>query len=189
MSFIHILTAYINMNMLVIAGYLSLVLYPIMAGLVKKTIAARSLLKMHYAVLSILFLSILFYPVLPENNTFYPSVQIWSAQSKDTFIEDYTPPDSEGFFVFPIIKRTESFDTNNGRLAVVGSIILLQHKNNFQTYYAQCEKILAKEGQAVKSGDTIATCGSSGRSTGPHLHFELRKDGGPIDPEKYVEFN
>jgi membrane-bound lytic murein transglycosylase D len=125
MSFVHILTAYINMNMLVIAGYLSLVLYPIMAGLVKKTIAARSLLKMHYAVLSILFLSILFYPVLPENNTFYPSVQIWSAQSKDTFIEDYTPPDSEGFFVFPIIKRTESFDTNNAGLAVAGPIICL----------------------------------------------------------------
>lgn len=70
-----------------------------------------------------------------------------------------------------------------------GHYILLQHKNNFQTYYAQCEKILAKEGQAVKSGDTIATCGSSGRSTGSHLHFELRKDGEPIDPEKYIEFD
>ena len=70
-----------------------------------------------------------------------------------------------------------------------GHYIILQHKNNFQTLYAKCEKILAKEGQAVKTGDIIAACGNSGRSTGPHLHFELRKDGEPIDPEKYVELN
>jgi len=68
-----------------------------------------------------------------------------------------------------------------------GHYIILQHKNNFQTLYAKCEKILAKEGQVVKSGDIIATCGSSGISTGPHLHFELRKDGKPIDPDKYIE--
>jgi murein DD-endopeptidase MepM/ murein hydrolase activator NlpD len=70
-----------------------------------------------------------------------------------------------------------------------GHYIILQHKNNFQTLYAKCEKILAEEGQAVKSGDIIATCGNSGRSTGPHLHFELRKNGEPIDPQKYVELN
>ena len=70
-----------------------------------------------------------------------------------------------------------------------GHYMILQHKNNFQTLYAKCEKILAEEGQAVKSGDIIATYGNSGRSTGPHLHFALRKDGEPIDPEKYVEFN
>lgn len=123
MSFAHILTAYININLLVIAGYLCLMLYPILAGLVKKAIAARSLLKLHYAVLSILFLLILFYPLLPDSNAFYPSVQIWSSQSQDTFNEDYSPPDNEGFFVFPIIKRTKSFDTNNARFAVAGSII------------------------------------------------------------------
>jgi septal ring factor EnvC (AmiA/AmiB activator) len=69
-----------------------------------------------------------------------------------------------------------------------GHQITLQHSNNYQTLYAQCEKILVKEGQSVKSGDIIATCGSSGRSTGPHLHFELRKDGKTIDPvEIYPE--
>lgn len=71
---------------------------------------------------------------------------------------------------------------------IKGHQITIQHINNYQTYYAQCEKILAKEGQVVKSGDIIATCGSSGRSTGPHLHFELRKNGKAIDPEKYIKF-
>ncbi|MFC1841144.1 M56 family metallopeptidase [Thermodesulfobacteriota bacterium] len=71
---------------------------------------------------------------------------------------------------------------------IKGHQITIQHVNNYQTHYAQCEKILAKEGQAVKSGDIVATCGSSGRSTGPHLHFELRKNGKAIDPEKHIKF-
>ena len=70
-----------------------------------------------------------------------------------------------------------------------GHYVILQHSQNYETYYGQCEKILAKKGQAVKKGDIIATCGSSGRSTGPHLHFELRKDGKPIDPEEHIEFH
>ena len=70
-----------------------------------------------------------------------------------------------------------------------GHYVILQHSQNYETYYGQCEKILAKKGQAVKKGDIIAICGSSGRSTGPHLHFELRKDGKPIDPEEHIEFH
>ncbi len=70
---------------------------------------------------------------------------------------------------------------------VKGHYVLLQHKNNFQTFYAQCEKVLVKKGQHVKAGDDIASCGSSGRSTGPHLHFELRYAEKPIDPERFIE--
>ena len=125
MSVAPILTAYINMNILVIVGYLSLVLYPILTGFLKKAIAARSLLKMHYTVLSILFLLILLYPVLPESKAFYPSVQIWSAQSKDTFAEEYSPPDNKGYYVFPIFKKAESIDANNARIVVAGVIICL----------------------------------------------------------------
>jgi murein DD-endopeptidase MepM/ murein hydrolase activator NlpD len=69
-----------------------------------------------------------------------------------------------------------------------GHQITIQHGSNYQTHYAQCEKILAEEGQVVRSGEPIATCGSSGRSTGPHLHFELRKNGEPINPETYIVF-
>lgn len=68
-----------------------------------------------------------------------------------------------------------------------GRYLILQHSNNFQTFYSHCQKIMVKEGQAVKKGVTIATCGNTGKSTGPHLHFELRHDGMPIDPEKFIE--
>ena len=125
MSFAHILTAYINMNILVIAGYLSLVLYPVVAGLVKKITGARPLLKMHYMVLSILFLLISFYPVFPENKTFYPSVQIWSAQSKDAFTKDFKPDDNGGYLDLPGIRPTESLDTDNAGMLVAGFIIFL----------------------------------------------------------------
>ncbi len=69
-----------------------------------------------------------------------------------------------------------------------GYYIILQHNSNYQTRYAHCEKILVQEGQTVKSGDIIATCGNTGRSTGPHLCFELRKNGKAINPiEIYPE--
>lgn len=76
-----------------------------------------------------------------------------------------------------------------GFTKIGGHYVIIQHFQDYKTYYGQCEKILVKEGQAVKKGDIIATCGSSGRSTGPHLHFELRKGDIPIDPEKFIEFH
>lgn len=65
--------------------------------------------------------------------------------------------------------------------------VSIGHNGNFQTNYAQCKKILVKEGQSVNSGSIIATCGSSGRSTGPHLHFEVIKDGNSVNPEDFIE--
>ena len=70
-----------------------------------------------------------------------------------------------------------------------GNYLILQHNNNFQTLYSHCQEIMVKEGQAVKTGDTIATCGNTGKSTGPHLHFELRYDEMPINPEAYLKSN
>lgn len=125
MSFAYILNAYINLNMLVITGYLSLVLYPFLAGNAKKTIGAGSLLKLHYAVLLILFLVLFFYPVLPESKTLDPPVQIWSAKSMETFSRDYSPRESSGYLGFPGIKKAESFDTNSAGFAVAGFIISL----------------------------------------------------------------
>jgi murein DD-endopeptidase MepM/ murein hydrolase activator NlpD len=67
-----------------------------------------------------------------------------------------------------------------------GRTVTLQHGDDYETVYAHCDKILVKEGQAVKSGDIIATNGRSGRTTGPQLHFELKKYGVPVDPLKYI---
>ena len=57
------------------------------------------------------------------------------------------------------------------------------------TRYAHCSKLLVKEGDKVKQGDKIAEVGSTGNSTGPHLHFEIRRDERTINPEYILDFN
>lgn len=60
--------------------------------------------------------------------------------------------------------------------------------NNVSTLYAHCSKILVKEGQIVAQGQPIAQVGSTGNSTGPHLHFEIRVDNRFVDPSKIIDF-
>ncbi|MBR2490262.1 MAG: peptidoglycan DD-metalloendopeptidase family protein [Ruminiclostridium sp.] len=71
-----------------------------------------------------------------------------------------------------------------GAKGTYGNLLILDHGNGFTTYYAHCSQILAEEGDTVKQGEKIALMGSTGRSTGPHLHFEVRWQNEPLDPEK-----
>lgn len=70
-----------------------------------------------------------------------------------------------------------------------GNITVVAHKRGFFTVYAHADKLFTKEGQRVYRGQVIATVGMTGRTYGPHLHFEVRKNGEAIDPEKYLAFN
>lgn len=68
-----------------------------------------------------------------------------------------------------------------------GNYVIIDHNNGWCTVYAHCETILVEDGASVKAGDEIATVGSTGTSSGPHLHFELRGNPfGPVDPEPYL---
>ncbi len=67
-----------------------------------------------------------------------------------------------------------------------GRIVIIQHADNVITYYAHCNKLLVEQGDFVLSGTQIATIGMTGRTTGPHLHFEVRINGQTVDPEKYI---
>ena len=65
---------------------------------------------------------------------------------------------------------------------------MIDHGNGLATLYGHCSKLLARVGQNVQAGDIIALSGSTGRSTGPHLHFELWYKGNPVNPEEYIAF-
>ena len=67
-----------------------------------------------------------------------------------------------------------------------GNYIMISHGNGVYTVYMHCSQLLASDGQSVKQGQTIAKVGSSGYSTGPHLHFGVRVNGSYVNPLKYV---
>jgi len=67
-----------------------------------------------------------------------------------------------------------------------GRMIEITHGNGYVTRYAHNAKILVQPGQTVKRGDAIALMGSTGRSTGPHVHFEVLRDGKPMNPLSFV---
>lgn len=68
-----------------------------------------------------------------------------------------------------------------------GMYVVIDHGNGYQSLYAHCSAIYVTVGQMVNKGDVIASVGSTGWSTGPHLHFEIRKDGSRVDPLEYVD--
>jgi murein DD-endopeptidase MepM/ murein hydrolase activator NlpD len=68
-----------------------------------------------------------------------------------------------------------------------GRCVVIDHHNGFTTTYGHCSKLVVDLGDNVGQGDYIADVGSTGASTGPHLHFEIRKGDTPIDPETYLK--
>ena len=66
-------------------------------------------------------------------------------------------------------------------------MVEVDHGGGFTTRYAHLSKILVEEGQALGVGDIVGQVGSSGRSTGPHLHYEVRRNGSAIDPLRFLK--
>jgi murein DD-endopeptidase MepM/ murein hydrolase activator NlpD len=67
-----------------------------------------------------------------------------------------------------------------------GKMLIIEGENGWASLYAHLDQILVQEGQRISQGLTVAKMGNTGRSTGNHLHFELRKDKVPVDPLNYL---
>ena len=70
-----------------------------------------------------------------------------------------------------------------------GNCVIINHGNGISTLYGHGQKILTEVGKEVKKGDLILEVGSTGNSTGPHLHFEVRINGSCVDPMPYLQGN
>lgn len=86
----------------------------------------------------------------------------------------------------PIKAAAEGKVTYSGSMGGYGNLIIITHENNIQTYYAHCSRLYVSVGEEVEAGDTIASVGSTGYSTGNHLHFEIRQNGAQINPQRYL---
>ena len=69
-----------------------------------------------------------------------------------------------------------------------GNCVIVRHDDEFSTLYGHCSQLLVTVGQHVNAGQVIAKVGSTGRSTGPHLHFEVRRYGRPVNPHSVMYF-
>ena len=67
-----------------------------------------------------------------------------------------------------------------------GNTVIIEHGNGISSLYGHTSEVLVSEGQTVRKGQIIARVGSSGDSTGPHLHFEVRQGGSPVSPWNYL---
>lgn len=81
---------------------------------------------------------------------------------------------------------TEGVVTFSGTSGAYGKLLKISHGNGVETWYAHCNKLYVNKGDHVSTGETIAAVGSTGNSTGPHLHLEIRINGKAVNPQKYM---
>ena len=86
----------------------------------------------------------------------------------------------------PVRAAADGLVTASGRMAGYGAMIQLSHGYGLASRYGHLSKILVAPGTRVKRGEVIGLVGSTGRSTGPHLHYEVLRSGNQVDPRKYL---
>ena len=102
----------------------------------------------------------------------------------------------KGWFIFVTASRvaegpqdilySNSVVTRAERVAGYGNIVEVRHADGYSTRYAHNKKNLVEEGDVVSKGDTIALLGSTGRSSGPHVHFEVHRNGKVVNPARFL---
>ena len=86
----------------------------------------------------------------------------------------------------PVVAPASGKVTNIRRDYINGLILTIRHGYGFTTKYAHLSKVLVKKGERVKRGQKIALVGATGKTTGPHLHYEVHINGRPVNPMRYI---
>lgn len=86
----------------------------------------------------------------------------------------------------PIVATADGVISFAGENGSLGRVVVIDHGHGITTRYAHLQKDIKKRGDRVKRGEKIALMGNTGRSTGPHLHYEVRLNGVPVNPDKYI---
>ena len=86
----------------------------------------------------------------------------------------------------PILSTADGVVTFAGKKGLLGKTVVIDHGHGMVTRYGHCSKLLKKRGDKVKRWETIALMGNTGRSTGPHVHYEVHLNGIPVNPVKYI---
>lgn len=86
----------------------------------------------------------------------------------------------------PIYAAAGGTVTSAGYSGKAGNLLIINHGNGMQTYYMHCNKIYVSAGQKVEKGQNVAAVGTTGNSTGPHLHFQVMSGGTPVNPLLYL---
>lgn len=104
-------------------------------------------------------------------------------------IETHKGVDIKGVWGSPVKAMAKGEVEFAGQKGGFGNCIMLKHGNGFETLYGHLSKILVSVGQKIDIGQQIGNIGSTGRSTGPHLHYEVHKNGEKIDPKNFLTLN
>ena len=89
-------------------------------------------------------------------------------------------------FGSPIMATADGIISFVGPLGSFGNVVFINHGHGLTTFYAHTSSFRVKEGQSVKRGQIVAFVGTSGRSTGPHVHYEVQANGATVNPLKYI---
>ena len=97
--------------------------------------------------------------------------------------------DIRGYYGTPVYATADGTVSMAKYYGSYGNAIIITHSDTFQTLYGHLMEMDVEDGDVVKKGDIIGSVGSTGRSTGPHLHYEVIKDGEPVDPKAYFNMD
>jgi membrane-bound lytic murein transglycosylase D len=121
------LSTYLNMNVLIVIGFVGLGLFSTVIKRTKLNLGAGAELRLHYAVITIILTLTVIHPLLPRSKVFFPAAKVWSAQSIKSFGQDYTAPDQGGYLSLPTPMGTSTLQADQVTITwgLLGAVLLI----------------------------------------------------------------